>query len=148
MDIYHYHPVSGEYVGKSVADPSPLEPGKYLIPAHATDAVPPTPGDGQVAVWAGTAWVVKTPIPPADDAPVVPAVPTVVTMRQARLALLQQGLLASVEAAIASAGQAAQIEWEYAQGVEVDSPLVEAMRDVLGLTDDDVLGLFAIAGGL
>lgn len=75
-------------------------------------------------------------------------VPRVVTMRQARLALLQQGLLGSVETAMQSAGQAAQIEWEYAQGVEMGSPLVEAMRDALGLTDDDVLGLFAIAGGL
>lgn len=87
-------------------------------------------------------------VPVANVAPTQTYAPSYVTMRQARLALLQQGLLASVEAAIAAAGQAAQIEWEYAQGVEMDSPLVEAMRDALGLTDDDVIGLFAIAGGL
>ncbi|HQU89610.1 MAG TPA: hypothetical protein PK620_13050 [Denitromonas sp.] len=79
----------------------------------------------------------------------VPApIPTVVTMRQARRALFQQGLLANVETAMQSAGQEALIDWEYAQTVEADSPLVGAMRDALGLTDDDVLGLFAIAGGL
>ncbi len=75
-------------------------------------------------------------------------VPRVVTMRQARLALLQQGLLSSADAAITTAGQAAQIEWEYARIVEMDSPLVESMRTALTLTDDDILGLFAIAGGL
>lgn len=87
-------------------------------------------------------------VPVANVAPTQTYVPRYVTMRQARLALLQQGLLASVETAMQSAGQAAQVEWEYAQGVEMDSPLVASMRDALGLTDDDVLGLFAIAGGL
>lgn len=80
------------------------------------------------------------------DAPA--PVPTVVTMRQARLALLQNGLLQQVDTAMLSADQSAQIEWEYAQGVEMGSPLVASMRDALGLTDDDILGLFAIAGGL
>lgn len=79
---------------------------------------------------------------------VAPSVPRRVTMRQARLALHQQGLLDQVETAMQSADKTAQIEWEYADGVEMDSPLVASMRDALGLTDDDVLGLFAIAGGL
>ncbi len=151
MDIWHYHPESGVLLGHSHADPSPLKPSEYLIPAFATTIAPPSIGAGKRAVWSVDAWLVEdipAPLPNPEPTDPEPSAPRWVSMRQARLALLQQGLLASVETAIAAAGQAAQIEWEYAHGVEMDSPLVEAMRDALGLTDDDVLGLFAIAGGL
>lgn len=53
MQIYHYHPTTGEYLGTGMADPSPLEPGKYLIPAYATTTVPPTAMSGKVRVWRG-----------------------------------------------------------------------------------------------
>lgn len=56
MQIYHYHPATGEYLGEGVADESPLEPGKYLIPAHATTTAPPTAMTGKVRVWQGE-WV-------------------------------------------------------------------------------------------
>lgn len=62
----------------------------------------------------------------SDSEPAAPVgeVPNVVTMRQARLALLQLDKLAEVEALIAQLGTAAQIEWEYAQTIERDHPLV------------------------
>lgn len=53
MQIYHYHPTSGEYLGEGTADESPLEPGAYLVPAHATTAAPPTAMSGKVRVWRG-----------------------------------------------------------------------------------------------
>ncbi|NCC86063.1 MAG: DUF4376 domain-containing protein [Clostridia bacterium] len=53
MQIYHYHPVTKEYMGEGVADPSPLEPGVYLIPANATATAPPTAMSGKVRVWRG-----------------------------------------------------------------------------------------------
>lgn len=56
MQIYHYHPETGEYLGDGLADPSPLEPGKYLVPAHATTSAPPTAMAGKVRVWRGE-WV-------------------------------------------------------------------------------------------
>lgn len=56
MQIYHYHPATGEYLGEGVADPSPLEPGAYLIPANATAVAPPTAMTGKVRVWRGE-WV-------------------------------------------------------------------------------------------
>jgi hypothetical protein len=40
MKIYTYHPVTKIFVSESIADESPLEPGVYLIPAHATDIEP------------------------------------------------------------------------------------------------------------
>ena len=79
-------------------------------------------------------------------------VPTSLSMRQARLALLGAGLLASADAAIAAmpdaTGDAARIEWEYAQEVRRDSPLLAGMIAALGLTTEQVNGLFVAAAAL
>ncbi|NJB67207.1 hypothetical protein GGQ74_000847 [Desulfobaculum xiamenense] len=58
MIIHHYHPVSGVYLGQGEADESPLEPGVYLIPAHATEAAPPVCAEDEIARWSGEAWTV------------------------------------------------------------------------------------------
>ncbi|OJV53257.1 MAG: hypothetical protein BGO36_10800 [Burkholderiales bacterium 68-10] len=68
------------------------------------------------------------PAPTWEDAS--PAPPPAMPMREARLALLEAGLLDQVEAAIdaikdPTARQAARIEWEYATALTPDSP---AMR--------------------
>jgi hypothetical protein len=60
----------------------------------------------------------------------------VLTMRQARLQMLAMGVLSQVEAAVAQAGDAAGIEWEYAQTVERDYPLFLAIKGALGFTDE------------
>lgn len=92
--------------------------------------------------------------PPAlpEYVPVVDPVPEVVTMRQARLALLGAGLLAQVNTAVANMpgteGDAARIEWEYAQEVRRDSPLVAALSAILGLTDETLDNLYKVAAGL
>lgn len=39
--IFHYDAKTGLYAGEGIADPSPLEPGFFLIPAHATTEAPP-----------------------------------------------------------------------------------------------------------
>jgi len=86
--------------------------------------------------------------PPAlpEYVPVVVAVPEVVTMRQARLALLGAGLLAQVNTAVANMpgaeGDAARIEWEYAQEVRRDSPLVAALSAAFGWTGAQLDDLF------
>jgi hypothetical protein len=76
----------------------------------------------------------------------------VVTMRQARLALLQQGLLASIQPAIDALDEphrsGANIEWEYSQEVERNRPFVELLSQALGLTDDDLDALFELAATL
>jgi len=69
-------------------------------------------------------------------------------MRQARLALLQQGMLSQVESAVAGAGQAAQIEWEYSSTVERDKALVQAIAPALGLTETQLDDLFRLAATL
>lgn len=54
--VYNYNPDTGEYLGPETAYESPLEPGVYLIPAHATTIAPPEADDGRVAVFADGAW--------------------------------------------------------------------------------------------
>jgi hypothetical protein len=79
-------------------------------------------------------------------------IPQVVTMRQARLALLADGKLADVEPAIATLPspdkEAAQIEWEYATDVQRDWPTLLALAPALNLTDSDLDALFIQAATL
>ena len=81
-----------------------------------------------------------------------PAGPTVVTMRQARLALLQAGLLQRAEEAIASMagidGDVARIEWQYASQVRREQPLVQQLATVLGLDRSALDELFTKAAAL
>lgn len=83
--------------------------------------------------------------------PPVP-MPSIVTMRQARLALLARGLLGSVTTAINSlpspSKEAATIEWEYATEVHKDKALVQTLVPLLGLTQSDLDDIFQEASVL
>lgn len=89
-----------------------------------------------------------TPEPP-EYSPAASGVPAVVSMRQARLALLAAGMLDQVATAIAGmpgvGGQQARIEWEYAQEVRRGWPVVVAIGDALGLGDEQLDALFRAA---
>lgn len=75
-------------------------------------------------------------------------IPSKVTMRQARLALLSDGLLDSVNAAIAASTQSAQIEWEFATTLNRDNPLTVSLSESLGLTQNNLDDLFIKASKL
>lgn len=79
-------------------------------------------------------------------------VPASVSMMQARLAMLDAGVLDDVERAIESMegleGRAARIQWEYAQFIDRDWPLVEALGGLLGWDSDAVDRLFISAGAI
>ena len=87
-----------------------------------------------------------------DKAKLSTLVPQVVTMRQARLALLDAGLLATVNDAVAAMtgnpGEAARIEWEYATEVSRNSPLVDALSAALSLDSVMLDNLFTTAASL
>jgi len=78
-----------------------------------------------------------------------PVLPSIVTMRQARLALLESNKLHLVQPAIDSLPspqkEAAQIEWEYAQEVKRSDPLVQSLAVALELTEEDLDNLFLLA---
>lgn len=93
------------------------------------------------------AWLAAGNTPePADTAPI--EIPATVTMRQARLALLQTGRLAAVNAAVSSADDATKITWEFSSEVHRDHPFVAALAAVLNLTAQDLDDLFSLAGTL
>ena len=91
--------------------------------------------------WNGSAWV-AAPLP----------VPAMVTMRQARLALLQNGMLTQVNDAVANMpgaqGDTARIEWEFSSTVERNWPLVQALGAAIGLTEQQLDDLFTAAAGI
>jgi hypothetical protein len=105
-------------------------------------------GDGPyIAAWNHPTFARPT-TEQLSEAPAYVAVPTSVTLRQAKLALLGAGLLSQVDAAIAAAGTAAQIEWTAASEVVRDSPLVASLSAALGLTSTELDSLFTTAGSL
>ena len=97
------------------------------------------------------AWLAEGNTPnPADPPPVV--IPTEVSMRQARLALFQQGKLSLIQPLIDAMTDpqktTTQISWDYATIVKRDDDLVKALSAQLGLTDADLDALFTLASTL
>jgi len=90
MKIFHYHPETGVFLGEGTADPSPLEPGQWLVPAHATTATPPTAQEGEQTLWVNGTWQVQ-PIPepepePGPEPDLPPPTPSYTTFWDALLA--------------------------------------------------------------
>jgi hypothetical protein len=108
--------------------------GFYL---HAT-------GSGAIGdTWNGTEFV--APVPDA----VAPVVPRTVTPLQARRALRAAGLLATVNAWVASqADEDIKAAWEFASVIKRHDPLTLGAAAALGLTDAQLDGLFLAAAKL
>ena len=135
--MHYFNPKTGEMIATST-------PADWMGRA---DAAPPSFDPAkQGCFWRGKRWEIVEAEPQTDP------VPGFVTMRQARLALLQSGLLGRVNAAIAAMpgteGEAARIEWEYAQEVRRDSALMAPLAAKLGLTGPQIDDLFALAATL
>lgn len=73
------------------------------------------------------------------------SVPREITIRQAVLALREAGYLAAVEAWVASLDGELEIYWKRSQAVRRDHAFVEAARIELGLTPQQMDGLFVSA---
>mgnify|MGYP005990194931 CR=1 FL=1 len=75
-----------------------------------------------------------------------------VSMRQARLALLQEGYMAQIEEALALIPDPdktkVETEWQYSSVVERDSEWVSTLQPALGLTDQQLDDLFILAAAL
>lgn len=117
-------------------------------PAEGVQAV--EIADGQT-VGIGYSYDGSTFVSP-PRAPEVTPVPASVTMRQARLALLATGKLDAVAAAIAALPspqrEVAQIEWEFASGIDRASNVVAMLGPALGLDEAAFDALFVAAAQL
>lgn len=98
-------------------------------------------------------WRNGAAVPIPEPEPEQPVVPESVTQRQARLALLQMGKLNEAEAALqaiedAVLRKAALIEWEYADIIRRDHPLIAQIATALEITEQEIDELFLLAGSI
>ena len=75
-----------------------------------------------------------------------PVIIPTLSMRQARLALLADGLLDDIEAALSTPEY--KIWWEYSTVVERNNPLVEQVLAILGKSDAEIDQMFIGASQL
>ena len=89
----------------------------------------------------------QTIAPYVEPKPLPEPIPQAITMRQARLQLLDVGLLDDVEALVAL-DRKSQIEWEYANEVYRQNPLIESVKETMSLTDEQIDDMFLSASKL
>lgn len=132
---------------------SPSTRGFYILEVHGEN-MPPDAREIEESHYAslqGVAFDVDATGNPhprrAEDYPM--AAPRVVSMRQARLALLAAGKLAAVDPAIdqmpSPQREEARIEWDYAMTVDRDSAVVRLLATALQLDDGELDALFTDA---
>jgi len=120
------------------------DPAILFVPGYASQFV--TVPDDVEPGWrlVSGSWSAPTPAPPVS--------PQSVTMRQARLALLNHGMLSNVAPAIAALSEPArtkaQIEWEYSNALERNNAFVATLGVALGLSDSAIDALFIEAATL
>lgn len=83
-----------------------------------------------------------------EAAALAAAVPKVVSRKQVRLLLLNQGLLDQVEALIATRDKATQIEWQDSLEFHRDNPLLNALAQNIGLSSEQIDQFFIDASAL
>lgn len=87
-----------------------------------------------------------TEYPDAPPTPQIPVEITTVSMRQCRLALLQEGQLDDVEALITTREQL--IWWDYSSIVEKYNPMVQDIATALAWSPEYLTSLFELANTL
>jgi hypothetical protein len=92
-----------------------------------------------------TVWTIRDLTP--EEIAAANALPPV-TPRQFRLALLGIGISPAAISAMLANDEAALTEWEHAQEIRRDHPLVESLRLALGKSPEQVDAVFAAASAL
>ena len=103
--------------------------------------------------WTGYEWIELPYAQQPEPFIAVCPVPEVVTPRQAKLALLQAGLLDEVEAGIEAIAdpitkRIAKLDWNEANEFRRDWPLLNQLAAGMGITDGQLDELFRVAAGI
>ena len=92
----------------------------------------------EFGIWNGNSWDIDEILKKEYEKSLIPKT---ITLRQARLYLLSIGLLDDLENIIIQ-NRAYQIEWEYANQIERESPLVTILGQALELDDVAIDNMF------
>ena len=146
--IVYQTDINGYYVGITQADPSPLEPGVWLIPGGAYTVAPSIP-NGHYAQWVNGTWayyVNPDPDAPEDEAPEQTLeewrTAQVVSAFQAKAALYNIGKLELAQQVVEQAGGLIKLAWDEAIEFRRLSPSILQLAPTLSLTDTDLDDLF------
>lgn len=144
MIVYHYDKTTCEYVGQSTAFESPLEPGKFLVPAHSTP-IAPSFADDKKTLWRN-GWVLEDIPSPEPETP--PTIPGAKAAKQREIANAADIFLSSMAQEY---GAYEKLTWDQ-QSLESDAllsdpespaPLVRAIASARGMTALEMAGRIA-----
>lgn len=101
MNIYHFHPVSGVYLGQGIADADPLTPDAWLLPAHCTQTPPPSVDVGFFVQFVNDVWqTVAEPLAPPEPTP-----PTLDKLKSVKNSAINAARLATNRSTFTHAGK-------------------------------------------
>jgi hypothetical protein len=158
--IVYQTDAEGFFVGAVAADPSPLEPGVWLIPGGAVETTPPALAEGERARWTGIGWEIVPPPEPEPEPypePEPEGVPQFIQRHQGLLALLGDGtrpgiteaMIREAIAAIADPVERERTRIRFEQQTwRRDSEFIAWGMATFGLDDKQTDGLFTIAATL
>lgn len=126
-------------------------PSQEILDTYPVGTIEVSLKPGQYYEWENGAWVERMPV--LTDAEMRALTPPL-TARQFRLGLLNAGIsqtqvTAAIDAmAVGVEKDKARIEWEYATTFNRMHPLVATIGTTLGLTDEQIDGMWAVAVSL